>query len=84
MNLINVLGMLAGGLTTASFVPQAIKTFRNRSTKDISLGMYLVLWAGVALWIVYGLLAGALPVILANSCTIVLVTVLIALKIRYK
>jgi MtN3 and saliva related transmembrane protein len=83
MNLMDLLGIIAGMLTTASFVPQVLQTHRSKSAKDVSLGMLVVLVAGVSLWIVYGILVWSLPVILANSCTFVLVTVLIALKVKY-
>jgi MtN3 and saliva related transmembrane protein len=82
-DLLNVIGILAGTLTTASFVPQAIKIWQTKSAKDVSLGMFFVLATGVGLWVVYGIMAGALPIILANSVTFVLAAVIIALKIKY-
>ena len=84
MDIINTIGIAAGALTTVSFVPQVVKTYKTRSTKDIASGMFVVLGAGVVLWIVYGVMVNSLPVILANSCTLVLVAALIALKIKYR
>lgn len=84
MDLANILGMAAGTLTTASFVPQVVKIYKSKSSKDVSMGMFIVLGIGVGLWVTYGLLVGSLPVILANSCTLGLVIVLIFLKLRYK
>ncbi|MFA4843998.1 MAG: SemiSWEET transporter [Candidatus Margulisiibacteriota bacterium] len=78
-----LLGILAGTLTTASFLPQVIKAHTSHHTKDLSLLMFVVLFLGVVLWIVYGALAGSLPVILANSVTLCLVVYLLYLKIKY-
>jgi MtN3 and saliva related transmembrane protein len=84
MDLVNALGIAAGTLTTASFVPQVLKAFRSKSTKDISLGMLIILVTGVVLWIGYGFLSKSMPVMLANSSTLVLVTILIVLKLKCK
>ncbi len=78
------IGYLAAGLTTASFVPQAWLTFRSRDVSGISLGMYSVFTAGVALWLGYGLLAGAWPVVAANAITLVLALAILVMKLRYR
>ncbi len=52
MDFVNAIGLTAGALTTAAFLPQVVKTWKTRSTKDISLGMFLVLCSGIALWLV--------------------------------
>jgi len=80
--LINVLGFLAGTLTTISFVPQVAKAWRTRSTGDLSLTMLVTFTSGVLLWLVYGVALGSTPVILANAVTLVLSGVLLALKLR--
>ncbi len=79
-----MLGTAAGILTTAAFVPQALKTWKSKSAGDISLGMFLVFSVGVLLWLIYGALIGAMPVIAANSVTLVLALAILAMKIRYK
>ena len=66
-----LLGYTAASLTTLSFIPQAIKTLRTRDTSGISLRMYSLFSAGVALWGVYGLLTGDGPLIAANAITLV-------------
>lgn len=76
-----VIGALAGALTTVAFVPQVVKTWRTRSTRDISLAMWLVFWLGVALWLVYGLLLAAWPIVAANAVTLVLSGIVLAIKI---
>ena len=75
-------GMLAAFLTTAAFVPQVVRVMRTRDTHAISLWMYLMFSAGVALWCVYGLLLDLWPVVLANGVTLSLALVVIAFKLR--
>jgi MtN3 and saliva related transmembrane protein len=84
MDAANLLGLLAGTLTTASFLPQVIKTWRSRSAGDISLVMFALFSLGVLLWIVYGFTVGAVPVIVANVITLLLSTTILIFKIRYK
>lgn len=77
-------GYLAAFLTTLSFVPQAWLTFRTRDVSGISLGMYCAFATGVALWLAYGLLLGAWPIVLANGITLALALVILAMKLRYR
>lgn len=84
MNTINFLGLMAGGLTTAAFLPQVIKTWRSQSANDLSLGMFLMFSTGVALWLIYGLIVKDIPVIAANSVTLVLALILLYFKLRFK
>ena len=82
--LVTWLGLLAGTLTTLSFLPQLIKAWRSRSTHDISIGMFSLLAAGIALWIVYGVITSDVPVVAANSVTLVFVALILALKLCYR
>jgi len=75
-------GYAAAVLATSAFLPQVIKTIRSGKTQDISLGMYLLLCSGVALWLIYGLLIHAMPVILANLVTLILCCTILAMKLR--
>ena len=75
-----ILGLLAGTLTTVAFLPQVIKTWKSRSAKDISLGMFLMFSSGVFLWLLYGLSLGALPIIIANSVTLILSLLILGMK----
>ena len=77
-------GGLAAVLTTASFVPQAWHTFRTRDVSGISLGMYSVFACGVALWLLYGVLLGAWPIVLANGITLALALAILLMKLRYR
>lgn len=79
----DLIGYLAASLTTCSFVPQALHTFRTRDVSGISLGMYSVFTVGIALWLVYGLLLGAWPIVAANAITLGLAGAILAMKLRY-
>jgi MtN3 and saliva related transmembrane protein len=63
------LGLLAGLFTTIAWVPQVAKSWRTRSTGDLSLAMCLVMVSGLALWLVYGLIIDDLALIIANGVT---------------
>jgi MtN3 and saliva related transmembrane protein len=78
---IDWLGYAAASLTTASFVPQVWLTFRTRDVSGISLGMYLLFTLGIALWLAYGVMLGAWPLMLANSITLVLALMIVAMKL---
>lgn len=81
LNFIDTLGFLAATLTTASFVPQAWLTFRTRDVSGISLAMYSAFTLGILLWLAYGLMLGAWPVIIANAVTLALAAGILAMKI---
>ncbi|MGK7940377.1 MAG: SemiSWEET transporter [Crocosphaera sp.] len=84
MTSITWIGLLAGTLTTISFFPQMLKTWKTRSTKDISLGMFLMFCTGVLLWIIYGLFLEDIPVIMTNVATFGLAFPILLLKLKYK
>ena len=84
MNPITIIGLLAGTFTTIAFLPQLIKTLKLKETKDLSLWMYIILCSGVFLWLVYGLLIKDLPIIAANSISLVLASIILFYKIKYK
>ena len=84
MNLTDLIGTLAAILTTSSFLPQAWHTFRTKDVSGISLGMYSVFTTGVALWLVYGLLLAAWPVVIANCITLALASAILLMKLRYR
>lgn len=79
----DLVGSLAAVLTTASFLPQVWHTYRTRDVAGISLGMYAVFATGVFLWLVYGLLLDAWPVVVANAITLALALAILAMKIRW-
>lgn len=81
--LVDTVGTIAACLTTASFVPQAWLSFKTRDVSGVSLSMYSVFTAGVALWLVYGLLLGAWPIVVANAITLLLALAILGMKLAY-
>jgi MtN3 and saliva related transmembrane protein len=79
---VTLLGYAAGACTTLAFVPQLLRTWRTRSARDLSLGMFAVMTAGVAMWLAYGLLIGDLPLVLANGTALVLSATILGMKLR--
>lgn len=80
---LTLLGLTAAACTTLAFLPQVIKTWRTRSTKDVSLGMFLILNTGILLWLVYGFLRLDVPLIIANGITLMLASTILFFKIRF-
>ena len=78
-----LIGMIAGMLTTIAFLPQAVKIWRSKSAKDVSLAMFVCFCVGVVLWVIYGFMLGAFPVILANVVTLCIAATILVFKIRY-
>jgi MtN3 and saliva related transmembrane protein len=79
----DMVGFLAALLTTASFAPQAWLTFRSRDVSGISLAMYSAFTVGVALWLAYGVLTCAWPIVLANAITLGLALAILVMKLVY-
>lgn len=84
MSLIQILGMLAGTITSITFLPQVIKVWRSRSAKDLSLIMLLLLLAGVSLWLAYGLVIADAAIIYTNSMVLCMSLILLYFKVKYK
>jgi len=80
----DLIGYMAAALTTISFVPQAWLTFRTRDVRGISLGMYSVFTVGIALWLAYGWLIAAWPVVIANTITLALAASILAMKVLFR
>jgi MtN3 and saliva related transmembrane protein len=84
MNLpLDTIGYIAAVLTTGSFVPQALHTFRTRDVSGISLGMYSAFVVGIVLWLVYGLLLPNWPMVAANVVTLSLSASILWMKVRF-
>ena len=82
MNNANIIGVIAGVLTTISFLPQAIKIYRTRHTRDLSLPMYIVLFIGVFLWLCYGVMVHSYPIIIANAVTMAIDLYILIMKVK--
>lgn len=78
------IGVAAGTLTTLSFVPQVVKTWRTKSVEDVSLWMLTAFNGGILLWLTYGILTEKPSIIFANAITLVLALTLLGMKIRYR
>jgi len=83
MDPVTLIGTLAGICTTLAFVPQVWQVYKSRSAKDISLGMYAIFISGVLMWLVYGVMIQAMPIIVANSVTLLLAGAVLLAKIRF-
>jgi len=79
-----ILGIMAGTLTTISFIPQVIKIYKMKQAKDLSITTFCLFSCGVFLWFIYGIVIREWPIILANGITLILITSIIAMKIRYR
>lgn len=79
-----LIGSIAAILTTSCFLPQAWKVIRTKDTKSLSLSMYTMFTAGVVSWLFYGILIESLPIIIANSFTLILSSIILVYKIKEK
>lgn len=84
MDWITLLGLLAGTLTTIAFLPQVLKTWKTKSTEDISAIMFITFCLGLFLWLIYGLLINSLPIIFANALTLIFSSIILYFKFRFK
>lgn len=78
------LGFAAAALTTAAFIPQAFKTMKTRDVTGLSVPMYTLFTLGVALWLIYGIVVGAWPIIVANAITLCLALIILGLALWYR
>jgi MtN3 and saliva related transmembrane protein len=84
ISFVTIVGLAAAFCTTVSYLPQLKKVWQSGETKDISLKMFLILAAGVALWVVYGVLQGDVVIILANAVSLLLLSGILYFKLREK
>ncbi len=83
MNTTDILGFVAGAITTLSFIPQVVRVLKLKSAREISLPFTWLFLAGIGCWLVYGSVSHLLPVIIWNAVTAVLGLVLLYAKLRY-
>ena len=76
------IAMFAGVLTTVAFVPQVVQSWNSGSVRDFSLRIPLMFVTGVGLWLAYGLMSGSMPIILANTVTLLLASYILSMKLR--
>ena len=82
--ILEYIGFFAAICTTVAFFPQAVKVWKSKSTKDISLYMFIIFTTGVFSWLIYGIIISNLPIILANVVTLILSLFILICKLRYK
>ena len=78
-----IIGYIAAFFTTAAYIPQTIKVLREKHTKSLSLGMYLMITCGIATWLIYGIMLGSPSLMLANGITLVMTVMILFMKIRH-
>ena len=81
ISILDVTGYVAATLTTCAFVPQMWRSVRTRDMQGISLWMYLMLTTGIALWLAYGVMTHAGPVIWANGISLLFAVVVLGMKL---
>jgi MtN3 and saliva related transmembrane protein len=81
---ITIIGLIAAAFTTISLLPQVLKVWKTKSTRDISTGMFSLFCGGVFLWFVYGIFINDLPIIIANSLVFIQALIILIFKIKYK
>ena len=84
MDYVTMIGLAAAAITVVSLFPQLVKIWKTKSTKDISLGMFLLFCGGVFLWFVYGILMQDLPIIIANFLGFIQTLIILIFKVKYK
>jgi MtN3 and saliva related transmembrane protein len=84
MDTVTLIGSIAGLCTTVSLVPQVIKVYRMKETRDLSLAMYIIFSVGVFLWFIYGLIIKSMPIIAANGVTLTFSLFILVMKVKYK
>lgn len=84
MDLKNLLGNIATVMTILYLTPQVVKTWKSKSTSDISLGMYILGSLGSLFWILYGITLNSIQLIITNSIVLVCSLFILILKIKYK
>lgn len=83
MDLVSLIGYIAGAFTTAAFMPQLARSLRTRSTGDLSFPMLVMMASGVSLWSIYGFFISSLPIVVPNAIMCALVVALLVLRLKY-
>ena len=84
MDIVNVVGTAGGVVSSVTFLPQVIKTAKEKSAKNISLPMFLLVTFSVILWLAYGIILKSTPIIFTNTCVLIMSLIMIYLKLKYK
>jgi len=79
-----IIGLIAAVLTTSAYVPQVYKTWKTKSAGNISLTMYIAMFIGIVLWLIYGIHLNSFAMIVANIITAILTLIILIFKFKYK
>jgi MtN3 and saliva related transmembrane protein len=83
MDAIEILGMVAGTISSITFLPQVIKTWQTKAAKDISLWMFLLVTLSVIMWLAYGIIIKSIPIIYTNSMVLLMSLIMLYFKFRF-
>lgn len=83
MSIATPVGLAAALFTTSAFVPQVVRAWRTRSTRDLSYGTFVTYAVGLSMWLTYGMMIGDVPLMLSNGTTLLLALTIIGLKARH-
>ena len=81
--IIVLVGSIAALCTTIAFLPQVIKVYKTKHTKDLSMMMYVIFTIGVIFWMYFGILTEAWPIIIANALILILCVYILIMKKIY-
>lgn len=84
MNRIEIVGIVAGALSCTTFLPQVVKTYKSKSTKDVSLIMFIIAAVSTALWLIYGILIDSFSVTITNVIVFISSAIMLYLKVKYR
>ena len=83
MSIATLVGLAAALFTTTAFLPQVIRAWRTRSTRDLSYGTFITYAIGLAMWLIYGVMIRDVPLMLSNGTTFLLALTILGLKLRH-
>lgn len=84
MELEKIVGIVSGSLTSISMLPQFVKLIKTKDGEDVSIGMLIVLLAGVTGWVYYGLLRNDLIILITNAFAFLINLLTIVLRLKYR
>ncbi len=84
MNNVEIVGIVAGALSCTTFLPQVIKTYKSKSTKDVSLAMFVIAAVSTTLWLIYGILISSFSLTFTNAIVLLLSLIMLYLKLNYR
>ena len=84
MTAADILGYAAGALTAFTFLPQVLKTWKEKSAKDVALNMFIIAFVNEIMWLVYGIMINNWIIIATNAVMLIMSGIMIVLKLKYK